>query len=135
MHSIGNIRTTAMHMYKLEGELDPQSSDLDSIRFKDWDSIKSDTRAVLLADKKPKWSNAKNKYVYNFNGRCTVASIKNIQLISENHHFQNELSDSTQEHCMYQFGRWDKKVFNIDFYYPMSIINAFGLALSIFDTY
>lgn len=64
-----------MHMYKLEGELDPLSG-LDSIRVKDENSIKTDQRAVLLLDKKPKWSSVKNKYVYNFNGRCTVASIK-----------------------------------------------------------
>ena len=123
MHSIGNIRTTAMYLYKLEDELDPTNKEINTIKLKQSESITTDQRAVLLVDKKPKWSSAKNKYVYNFNGRWTVASIKNIQLISENHPFQHEKGDGTQEHCVYQFGRWDKKVFNIDFYYPMSIIS------------
>ena len=76
MQSIGNIRTTEMHLYKLDGELDPLSKEFDSIRFKDCESIKKDQKAIFLVDKKPKWSSIKSKYVYNFNGRCTVASIK-----------------------------------------------------------
>lgn len=69
MQSIGNIRTTDMYLYKLDEVLDPITKEFDSIRLKECESIKTDKRAIFLVDKKPKWSTAKNKYVYNFNGR------------------------------------------------------------------
>jgi len=136
MHSIGNIRTTAFFAYKLEGELDPMNlMHTKDLKYNNPAKIKTDPRAVLLVDKKPKWSTTKNKYVYNFNGRCSVASVKNTQLLPESAPFITEEGDHSNDECMFQFGRWDKTHFNLDLYYPLSIMNAFCLALAIFDTY
>lgn len=35
--------------------------------------------------------------------------------------------------CVFSLSRWDKTRFNLDVRYPMSIMSAFGFALSIFD--
>jgi len=91
-------------------------------------------KIVSFFDQKPVWSDAKQKYVYYFNGRCQKASVKNTILVSPNHIIYPEMGSVGEKHSVYQFGRWDKDVFNLDFYYPMSILTAFGLAIAIFDT-
>jgi hypothetical protein len=45
---------------------------------------------------------------------------------------------NTKEPCqmgddIFSLVRWDKTRFNIDIKYPMSIMNAFGMALAIFE--
>ena len=77
MHSVGNIRTTAYYVYKLVGDMDPLNIMFTKqCKYGDPNSMFTDLRTQVLVDKKPKWSEAKNKYVYNFNGRCSVASVK-----------------------------------------------------------
>ena len=91
MHSVGNIRTTAYYIYKFVGDMDPLSISFSKqCKFDDPNNVFSDMRAKVLVDKKPKWSETKNKYVYNFNGRCSVASVKNTQLLPYREKFKPE---------------------------------------------
>lgn len=69
MHSIGNIRTTNLSMFKLEDELDPDEGEINKIRLQNNTEISKHPYAISVIDKRPKWSTAKNKYVYNFAGR------------------------------------------------------------------
>jgi hypothetical protein len=135
MHSIGNIRTTNISIFLLEGELDPDEETISIIKLKDSAEITSHPNAISIIDKKPKWSSVKNKYVYNFAGRCNKASVKNTQLVPESFPFNVEKGEDSSDTPIYQFGRWDNNVFNIDFYHPMSILGAFGMSIAIFDTY
>ena len=76
-----------------------------------------------LMNKPPKWSEDVGAYVLNFNGRVTMASVKNFQLVSP-----DEL-----ETVIVQFGRVGKDLFTLDFRFPLSPLQAFGIALSSFD--
>ena len=62
-------------------------------------------------------------YVLNFNGRVTMASVKNFQLVSPNDH----------ETVVLQFGRVAKDTFNMDYQAPLTPLQAFAICLSAFD--
>ena len=62
-------------------------------------------------------------YVLNFNGRVTMASVKNFQLVSPDDH----------EAVLLQFGRTGKDVFTMDYQWPLSPLQAFSICMSSFD--
>jgi len=76
-----------------------------------------------LMNKPPNWSDEVGAYVLNFNGRVTMASVKNFQLVSPD----------DLETVVVQFGRVGKDLFTLDFRFPLSPLQAFGIALSSFD--
>ena len=79
---------------------------------------------VELHNKTPVWNEETQSYVLNFHGRVTQASVKNFQIVHSN----------DPEYIVMQFGRIDEDVFTCDFSYPMCAIQAFGIALSSFDS-
>lgn len=77
-----------------------------------------------LHNKTPVWNEDTQSYVLNFHGRVTQASVKNFQIVHDN----------DVDYIVMQFGRIDEDVFTCDYSYPMCAIQAFGLALSSFDS-
>uniref|UniRef100_A0A1I7Y2A1 Tub domain-containing protein n=1 Tax=Steinernema glaseri TaxID=37863 RepID=A0A1I7Y2A1_9BILA len=61
-------------------------------------------------------------YVLNFHGRVTQASVKNFQVVH----------DADPEYIVMQFGRTSEESFTMDFKYPLSPLQAFGIAMSSF---
>ena len=70
------------------------------------------------------WNDDTQSYVLNFHGRVTQASVKNFQIVHE----------SDPEYVIMQFGRVAEDVFTMDYRYPMCALQAFGIALSSFDS-
>jgi tubby and related proteins len=62
-------------------------------------------------------------YVLNFNGRVTMASVKNFQLVSPDDH----------DTVVLQFGRTGKDTFTMDYRWPLSPLQAFSICISSFD--
>jgi len=60
----------------------------------------------------------------NFKGRVTKASVKNFQLIDS----------ANYDDVLLQFGRVGDNKFNMDFTYPLTPLQAFGICLSSMDT-
>lgn len=83
-----------------------------------------DPELVTLKNKSPKWNDVANAYVLNFNGRVTQPSVKNFQIVDEK---------DSEEVVIMQFGRVGDNDFTCDFQYPLSPLQAFGIALSSFD--
>ena len=81
-------------------------------------------KVMLLENKPPSWNNDVKAYVLNFNGRVTMASVKNFQLCTRD-------DDGKQ---IMQFGRVGDDEFNLDVQWPMSLLQAFSIALSSFDS-
>ncbi|CAD5213087.1 unnamed protein product [Bursaphelenchus okinawaensis] len=77
---------------------------------------------VVLNNKDPQWNEDTQSYVLNFHGRVTQASVKNFQIV---HGFN-------PDYVVMQFGRISSEVFTMDFRYPLSPIQAFGIAMSSF---
>lgn len=85
---------------------------------------KGNTRdMIILKNKEPSWNEQLRAYVLNFSGRVTMASVKNFQLVDQ---------DNPSKVLM-QFGKVDTEKFTLDFQYPISGLQAFGIALSAFD--
>lgn len=85
-------------------------------RFKDRDLCD----VVELINKPPRWNDHVGAYVLNFNGRVTMASVKNFQLITA----ENE------DDVILTFGRCGTNLFSMDVAYPLSIFQAFCIAMS-----
>ena len=63
-------------------------------------------------------------YVLNFNGRVTMASVKNFQLVDPDE----------QNAVVLQFGRVAKDEFTMDMQWPITPFQAFAVTLSSFDS-
>jgi len=77
-----------------------------------------------LINKPPRWNEQVGAYVLNFNGRVTMASVKNFQLVDPDE----------QNAVVLQFGRVGKDDFTMDLQYPISPFQAFAVTLSSFDS-
>lgn len=86
---------------------------------------KNTNKLHFLKNKAPRWNESTQSHCLNFGGRVTMPSIKNFQIISED----------DAESIVLQFGRCGTDNFTMDARYPLSIIQAFGVALSTFDAY
>ncbi|XP_057423376.1 tubby-like F-box protein 3 [Lotus japonicus] len=86
---------------------------------------------LVLKNKSPRWHEQLQCWCLNFNGRVTVASVKNFQLVASP---RNGVSEQAQENVVLQFGKVGKDVFTMDYQYPISAFEAFAICLSSFDT-
>ncbi|KAG5051872.1 Tubby-like F-box protein 3 [Glycine soja] len=86
---------------------------------------------LVLRNKSPRWHEHLQCWCLNFNGRVTVASVKNFQLVASP---KNGVSEQAQENVILQFGKVGKDVFTMDYQYPISAFQAFAICLSSFDT-
>uniref|UniRef100_A0A5B6Z388 Putative Tubby like protein 3 isoform 1 n=1 Tax=Davidia involucrata TaxID=16924 RepID=A0A5B6Z388_DAVIN len=86
---------------------------------------------LVLKNKAPRWHEQLQCWCLNFNGRVTVASIKNFQLVVS---LENGVSGPEHENVILQFGKVGKDVFTMDYQYPISAFRAFAICLSSFDT-
>jgi len=79
---------------------------------------------IKYVPREPKWSEKHNAYVLHyFNGRIQKPSSKNFQLIEV----------GKDDDVILQFGRIDDETFAMDFKYPLSPLQAFGICLSSLD--
>jgi len=97
---------------------DNGSSLITKFKNGDWHHLK------VLKNKFPVWNERLKAYVLNFNGRVTMASVKNFQLVEPNN----------PNRVYLQFGKVDEDRFNIDFKYPLTAMQAFSIAISSFDS-
>jgi len=77
-----------------------------------------------FVNKVPKFNEVTKTYSLSFNGRVEKASVKNFQLIED---FKGS------ETVTLQFGRINEELFSLDFQWPFSPFQAFGIALSSLD--
>lgn len=86
---------------------------------------------VLLTNKFPRWHDNLQCWCLNFNGRVTLASVKNFQLIACTGRNSTVAYGSK---VILQFGKVEKDAFTMDYQYPLSAFQAFAICLSSFDT-
>ena len=79
---------------------------------------------AFLINKPPRWNEQVGAYVLNFNGRVTMASVKNFQLVDPDEH----------NSVVLQFGRVAKDEFTMDMQWPISPLQAFAITMSSFDS-
>lgn len=97
---------------------------------------------IYLINKPPRWNEQVGAYVLNFNGRVTMASVKNFQLVDPEEQNAVVLQVCYPYHGMVtlnikmalQFGRVGKDEFTMDLQWPISPFQAFAVTLSSFDS-
>lgn len=80
-----------------------------------------------LVTKEPEWNSQAKQKQLDFKGRVTLPSVKNFQLVSE-----SADAPTPRGGVKMTFGRVGKDAFNLDYTAPLSAMQAFGIALSIF---
>ncbi|KAF6161865.1 hypothetical protein GIB67_002575 [Kingdonia uniflora] len=79
-------------------------------------------KCMVLRNKVPRWHEHLQCWCLNFNGRVTVASVKNFQLVAGN------------DETVLQFGKIGEDVFTMDYMQPLSAFQAFAICLTSFGT-
>lgn len=103
-------------------EIRPANEEEDGLR-KTQEEPSTRHKTMLLHNKPPKWNDKVAAFVLNFNGRVTLASVKNFQLVLE----------EDEEDVVLQFGKVGKDEFTMDYRWPMSPLQAFGICLGSLD--
>ena len=75
----------------------------------------------------------------NFHGRVTQASVKNFQLVHPSKgkfflYVDMLICSLTEDYIVLQFGRIADNIFTLDYRFPLCAVQAFGIALSSFDS-
>ncbi|KAE9594621.1 hypothetical protein Lal_00037451 [Lupinus albus] len=86
---------------------------------------------LVLKNKAPRWHEQLQCWCLNFDGRVTIASVKNFQLVASP---ENGPAGPEHNEIILQFGKVGKDVFTMDYRYPISAFQAFAICLSSFDT-
>lgn len=79
---------------------------------------------IYMINKPPRWNEQVGAYVLNFNGRVTMASVKNFQLVDP----------EDQNSVILQFGRVAQDEFTMDMQWPICPLQAFAITMSSFDS-
>ncbi|CAK4076184.1 unnamed protein product [Aphanomyces euteiches] len=79
-------------------------------------------RIFVFESKEPEYE--KGCYRLNFNGRVSIPSVKNFQLVATGHSARG---------IVLQFGKVSDKLFHLDFKHPITPFQAFAIALSQFN--
>lgn len=84
------------------------------------DPLDDSFESQRLITKKPAWNDEVESLVLDFKARSIQSSAKNFQLSM----------GARPEHVICQYGKIGANTFSLDFRYPLSVIQAFGTALS-----
>eukprot|EP00930_Biecheleria_cincta_P006189 TRINITY_DN10716_c0_g2_i1.p1 TRINITY_DN10716_c0_g2~~TRINITY_DN10716_c0_g2_i1.p1 ORF type:complete len:325 (-),score=67.02 TRINITY_DN10716_c0_g2_i1:130-1065(-) len=76
--------------------------------------------AQSLITKQPTWNDEVESLVLDFKGRHILSSAKNFQLALSH----------KPDHVLCQYGKIGPSTFSLDFKYPLSVIQAFGISLT-----
>ncbi|KAI9352209.1 king tubby 1-like protein [Obelidium mucronatum] len=93
----------------------------DTLLFRSKKDVDKDIH--VMHNKTPQWNPETESFVLNFSNRVTMASVKNFQIVH----------DHDLDYIIMQFGRIASDKFTMDYRYPMTAVQAFGIALTSFD--
>ena len=79
-----------------------------------------DNAMHVLKNKPPVWSERLEGFALNFNGRAKITSQKNFQVIDP----------QDPKYIILQFGKMGTDIFTVDVQFPLSPLQAFGIALA-----
>lgn len=105
--------------------------DFDMFKFSEEESLSefAGSNVVRFRNKSPRWNERLKSYALNFGGRVKQASIKNFILVDDS----CSLDEEEKVPSSMVFGKIDENSFALEFTHPLSLFQAFGIAMSEFD--
>lgn len=105
-----------------------KSADFDMFKLSEEQSLMSFKPPIVVRfrNKQPRWNEKLKSYALNFGGRVKEASIKNFILIDDRY----EEGKEDEADNIITFGKMDENTFSLEFRHPLSLYQAFGIALS-----
>jgi len=89
-------------------------------------------RDVTFVNALPEWDPVAKVHSLKFNGRATEVSVKNFKLVKDG--VGSQTVGGVNQQMYLRMGKVGKHTFNIDFRMPFSPVQAFGIALSSFES-
>ena len=86
---------------------------------------------LMLDTKKPEWSDKLQAWTLNFSGRVKAASKRNFMLVIQQDNAEL-VSEFGSKVPVLRFGKISKDRYALDFRYPLSPVQALGIALTTF---
>ena len=86
---------------------------------------------LILDTKQPEWSAKLNAWTLNFSGRVKQPSKRNFMLVIQQDD-QLLVNEFGQKKPLLRFGKISKDRYALDFSYPLSPVQAMGIALTTF---
>ena len=114
---------------KCPGSLGDTSAD--RAEYSDSKLADLDFSCTVLKSKTPRWYEHLQRQCLNFDGRVTVASVKNFQLIATVDQSQPD-GKGDEEVVLLQFGKVGDHTFTMDYRQPLSAFQAFAICLTSF---
>lgn len=109
-------KISSSNCHKLLRPASSDSNDRNCDKYKEQrDSV------MIMRNKLPTWNAQINAYTLEFGGRALVPSVHNFQLID------------SEKRVVLQLGKVSESSFNVDFSFPLSPYQAFGICLSVID--
>ena len=91
-------------------------------------------RDVCMVNALPEWDPVLKIHSLKFNGRATEVSVKNFKLIRDGVQSSGGSADSDDDAMFFlRLGKISKDTFNVDYRWPMTPLQAFGIALTSFE--
>lgn len=84
--------------------------------------IQSNEDFIQLKNKVPSWNPVIQAYTLEFAGRAEMPSVHNFQL-----------SEDEQQDVVLQLGKINETEYNMDYAFPLSPFQAFGICISVMD--
>lgn len=95
-----------------------------------YDDVNGRQRDVCMVNALPEWDPVLKIHSLKFNGRATEVSVKNFKLIKDG--AKSDVSVD-EEPFFFRLGKVGKDTFNCDYRWPMTPLQAFGIALTSFE--
>lgn len=95
--------------------------------------LKEGKPLISLTNKEPVWCEETGSYVLNFDGRVSMASIKNFQLVHPRDRTNSKFLIPVDDYIAEVFGRIGADQFSLDFNYPLTYVCALAIAMTTFD--
>jgi hypothetical protein len=80
----------------------------------------SSDESLCMITKRPEWNEEVESLVLDFKGRCVTASAKNCQVALR----------QKPDQVLCQYGKIGPSTFSLDFRFPLSVVQAFGISLT-----
>ncbi|KAJ7532938.1 hypothetical protein O6H91_13G026400 [Diphasiastrum complanatum] len=128
--SFRNMHRQPERRYSVNGVIADSQNESSEVNVRRNTSVPLDLRSKV-----PAWDMHQRCWSLDFKGRASMPSMHNFQIISaSSSSSEDQSTTSSEEIIVLQVGKIGKRLYTLDFCYPLSAFQAFAICLSSFAT-